>query len=52
MDQDGAGERSGVGGGIVLDVLQLEKISWSLEMAESCSWWMASGAFEMAQERK
>ena len=35
-----------------MDVFQLEKISWSLEMAESCSWWMASGASEMAQDRK
>ena len=52
MSRDGSGERSGVGGVRVVDVFQLEKISWRLDMAESCSWWMASGASEMAQERK
>ena len=52
MSQAGAGERSGVGGVRFLDVFQLEKILRSLDMAESCSWWMASGASEIAQERK
>ena len=52
MRRSGAGTRLGVGGVRVVDVLKLEDISWSLDMAESCSWWMASGASEMAQERK
>ena len=51
MGRTGSGTRLGVGGVRVVDVFQLEKISRSLDMAESCSWWMASGASEMAQER-
>ena len=35
-----------------MDVFQLEKISQSLDMAESFSWWMTSGASEMEHERK
>ena len=52
MRQDGEGGQLGVGGVRVVDVFQLDKISRSLEMAESCSWWMAAGASKMAQERK
>ena len=33
------GTGSGVGGDRVVNGIQLEKISWSLEMANSCLWW-------------
>ena len=52
MSQSGSGEQSWVGGVRVMDAFQLENISRSLDMAESCSWWMALGASDMAQERQ
>ena len=41
-----------VGGDRVVDVIQLEKSSRSLEIAESCSLWTASGVSVMAHDRK
>ena len=52
MSRAGSGTLSGVVRVRVVDVLQLEKISWRLDMAESCSWWLDSGASEMEQEKK
>ena len=37
---------------MVVDVIQLDKRSQSLEMYKSCLWWAALGASLMAQDRK